>query len=158
METKQRSRRDSLEIKQHEHDEALDARRVTIVGDAKLDLDIDTSKVTEAITGAIQSVDFGGRSNYSEVVEREIKVIEVPVQVFVPQIETKIIEVPVQTIVTEYQVVEVEKPIITESVKIVEVEKLITIQNYKERVPAWAWSLLITQIFVIGGLVYKLLS
>ena len=153
MEIHRRSRRDVHEIHQEEHDEALNARRVTIVGSGKVDMEVDTSRVTDAITEALKGFKLESPSK-----SEDIRIIEVPKQVFVPQIETKIIEVPVQTIVKEYQVVEVEKPVITEVIKVVEIEKPIIIEKYTEKMPAWAWSLLITQLFAMGGLVYKLLS
>ena len=157
MEEHKRSRRDVHELHQEEHDETLNARRVTVVGDGKIDLDIDAKAVTKAFTEAIQAVDFNGnpRSGYSE----EVRVIEVPKQVFVPQVETKIIEVPVQTLVTEYKVVEVEKPIVTEILKVVEIEKPLITKEYIEKVPAWAWALIVTQTAVlIGGVAYALLQ
>lgn len=153
METNKRSTRDNLEMNQHEHDEGLNAKRVVVVGQGELDLDVDTEKITEALTEAMKGfkIDMSNQPRTSE-----IKIVEIPTQVFVPQVETKIVEVPV--VVKETQVIEVEKPILTESVKIVEVEKPITIEKYIEKTPAWAWALLITQVFTIGGLVYKILS
>ena len=154
MEKLKLTQRDTGQIHKNEHDEDLNARRVTIVGNGMIDLEIDTSKVSEALTEAVRAIKFDRLTTTSHP-NSKIEVVEVPVQVFIPQIETKLIEIPV--IVKEVQIIEVERPIITESVRIIEVEKPITIEKYVERLPAWAWSLIITQLFAIGGLVYKLL-
>ena len=155
METNNRSTRDVHEIHQMEHDDALSARRVVIVGDAKIDLEIDTTNVTEAIIEAMSNIKLDipqPLQSFTSSELPEIQVIEVPTQVFVPQIETKIIEVPV--IVKEIQVVEVEIPVITESIRTIEIEKPIFIEKHIEKVPAWAWSLIITQIAAISGAIY----
>jgi len=151
-----RSTRDTHEIHQNEHDEALDARRVVLVGGGSVNMDIDTSKVTDSITEALRGfkLDIPTSAQPTEY-KTEYKVVEVPVQVFVPQIETKIIEVPVQTIVTEYKVIEVEKPVVTEVLKTIEIEKPIFIEKVIEKTPAWAWSIIISQtMLTIGGIAY----
>lgn len=156
-----RSTRDIHEIHQNEHDEANAARRVVIVGGGKVDIQVDTSKVSESISEALKGIklDIPEIKIPESSGETKIEVIEVPVQTFVPQVETKIIEVPKPIITTEYKVVEIEKPIVTEVLKTIEIEKPVITEKVVEKVPAWAWSLIISQTMaVIGGLLYYYLG
>ena len=160
MEKHKRSTRDTHEIHQNEHNEALNARRVVLVGGGDISLDLDTSKVTDAISEALRGIKLDLPEARTEAAPiQEFKIIEVPTQVFVPQVETKIIEVPVQTIITEYKVVEIEKPVITEVLKTIEIEKHVIIEKVVEKTPPWAWSLIITQtVLTIGGIAYYYLG
>lgn len=157
MKKHERSTRDTHEIHQNEHDEGINARRVILVGGGDISLDLDTSNVTEAITEALKGIKLDIPQSAPQIQEKaEVQVIEVPTQVFVPQVETKIIEVPVQTIVTEYKVVEIEKPIITEIIKTIEIEKPIILEKVVEKTPSWAWALIIIKSFIIvAGAIHK---
>lgn len=150
-----RSHRDVAEIHQHEHEEDLDARRVFVVNDSKIDLQVDTSKVTDAIMGALKNVKFDMNKNEPQtIIIPEIVTIEK--QVFVPQVETKIVEVPVIT--KEIEIVTIEKPIITEIIKLVEIEKPIFIEKIQDKVPAWCWALIFSQTLAVGGILWHFLQ
>lgn len=153
MKEHKRSTRDIHEIHQNEHDEASNARRVVIVGGGEITLDVDTSSVSESISEALKGIKLDLPK--MEQTKTEVQVVEIPIQTFVPQVETKVIEVPKPIITTEYKVVEIEKPVVTEILKTIEIEKPIFIEKIKEKTPAWAWSLIITQtLTTIGGLLY----
>lgn len=160
MKTHKRSTRDTHEILQNEHDEGMNARRMVLVGGGNVKIDVDTSNITDSITEALKGLKLDIPKPLSAASSKtEVQIVEVPTQVFVPQVETKIIEVPVQTIVTEYKVVEIEKPVVTEVLKTIEIEKPVIIEKIVEKTPAWAWSLIITQtLLTAGGIAYYYLG
>ena len=153
-----RSTRDTHEIVQNEHNEALNARRVMLVGGGDISLDVDTSTITESISKALKGIKLDTPAATAPSIGPEIKIVEVPVQVFVPQVETKIIEVPVQTIVTEYKVVEIEKPVVTEVLKTIELVKPVIVEKTVERVPMSVIALLTGQTLIIAGLAWSILT
>lgn len=145
MEAHKRSHRDVHEIHQNEHDEALNARRVTLVG-GNMDIKVDASKVSEAVKQGLKDLKIELPKGKSEV-----QIVEIEKQVFVPQVETKLVNIPVP--ITEVKIVEIEKPIVTETIKTIEIEKPII--TYKEKVPLAYWFMLGSSLIALLGMVYK---
>ena len=56
MKTHKRSTRDTHEIVQNEHDEDMNARRMVLVGGGNVQIDVDTSNITESITEALKGL------------------------------------------------------------------------------------------------------
>jgi hypothetical protein len=106
--------RDPHQITQFEHDDSSNAKRVVVVGQ---EINIDSSKIAESLDKALSNIKLD-LSRPSEA-QKEIQIVEIEKQVFVPQIEYKTIEVPV--FIKEVQIVEVEKPIYIDKIVRVEV-------------------------------------
>ena len=156
MQNENLSNKDPGQISRGEHDEYLNAKRVVIVGDAKVD--IDTSAIKMQLEEAFKSINFTGGNRQVQVIEipkiiteRVTDVIQIEKEkiVIVPEVRIERIEVPVfnEKIVK----VEIEKPIYYETLKLVEVEKPIIIKEVVEVTPKWLLPVLITNLTLLTG-------
>lgn len=138
------SQLDPNQMLAREHDASHDAKRVILVGGEKIDLQVDSNKIAEAIKHGIMEMTIGIGSK--ETTEK---------QVIVPQIEYRTIEVPVIIKETEYKTIEI--PVITE--RIVTIEKPVIITEYKEiiknsnEIPLWIKLAIAGQSILILGII-----
>lgn len=117
--------------------EENDATRVILVGGEKLELNIDSDKIAEAVKEGLKHIDFNEgqkRQNFMQMKQQaqssKAQTQIIKENVFIPQIEIKEIEKIVYIPQIEYR--EIERPIIVE--KIITIEKPIVIKEieYKE--------------------------
>jgi hypothetical protein len=150
------SNKDPGQISRHEHDEYLNAKRVVIVGDAKIELD--TAGIKQQLEESFKTINFTGGNGQVQVVEipkiiteRVIDVVQIEKEkiVVIPEIRIERIEVPVfnEKIVK----IEVERPVYYETLKIIEVEKPVIIKETIEVTPKWVMPVFFTNLVLLTG-------
>lgn len=115
------TQRDNSQIERHEHDEAIDAKRVYIVGGADIKVNADTSQIANSVASAVKE----GLAELVPVMKLESSSKTEVVVVKEPQIY----EVEKQVIVTEKEIVYVDKPVVIEKIVYKEIEKPILIKE-----------------------------
>lgn len=110
--------------------EENDATRVILVGGEKLELNIDSDKIAEAVKEGLKYIQFEKEQQSLVKLDQPTTFQTIKENVFIPQIEIKEIEKIIYIPQIEYR--EIEKPLIIE--KIVTIEKPIVIKEieYKE--------------------------
>jgi len=115
------TQRDNSQIERHEHDEAIDAKRVYIVGGADIKVNADTSQIAHSVASAVKEglADLVPVMKLEDSHKPEIVVIKEP----------QIVEVEKQIVVTQKEIVYVDKPVIMEKIVYKEIEKPILIKE-----------------------------
>jgi len=103
-------------------EEGMDAQRVMLVGGEKLDITIDSDKITEAIKDGLKNIKL---PQTDWPLTNNLMPVEIERNVFIPTIEVKTIEIPTIIQHTEYKTIEI--PMIVE--KIVYIDKPIFIKE-----------------------------
>lgn len=144
------TQRDSYQISQNEHDEQLNAKRVTLVG---TDLTDFKNNLNDALTGALKNikVDVQAKTeNKEQQIVKEVEYREIEKPVIVKEIEYREIEKPV--IVKEIEYREIPVPRLMESTLYKEIEKPIFI----EKISNLTKYIIVSQSLIILGLLIKL--
>lgn len=116
------TQRDNSQIERHEHDEAIDAKRVYIVGGADIKVNADTSQIANSIASAVKE----GLADLVPVMKLEPSSNKTEVVIVK---EPQIVEVEKQVVVTQKEIVYVDKPVIMEKIVYKEIEKPILIKE-----------------------------
>lgn len=137
------TQRDPVQIERREHEEELDAKRVTIVGG--------DFGIANAVKDGLKGLKFDMSASNPQIVEKpfivkEIEYREVEKPVIVTQIQYK--EVEKQVIVKEIEYREVEKPVIVKEVEYREINKYEPSSIIK--------FIIMSQTLIIIGLIVKL--
>jgi hypothetical protein len=121
------TQRDNSQIERHEHDEAVDAKRVYIVGGADIKVNADTSHIASSVASAVKEglAEIMPSLRLEEPAKAQIVEVEKPVVIKEPQI----VEIEKQIVVKEKELVYVDKPVIIEKIVYKEIEKPILIQS-----------------------------
>ena len=144
------TQRDSYQITQNEHDEKLNAKRVTLVG---ADLSDFNKNLNGALTEALKNikVDIQAKSeDKPQQIIKEIEFKEIEKPVIVKEIEYREIEKPV--IVKEIEYREIPVPRLMESTLYKEIEKPI----FVEKISNLTKYIIVSQSLIILGLLIKL--
>lgn len=121
------TQRDNNQIERHEHDEAVDAKRVYIVGGADIKVNADTSHIASSVASAVKE----GLADVipSMKLEQPAKIEVVEVEKYVVVKEPQIVEIEKQIVVKEKELVYIDKPVIIEKIVYKEIEKPIVVDN-----------------------------
>ena len=112
------TRRDANQVIKYEHDETANAKRVVLVGGEKLDITVDSDKISQSIKESLENLEIKMPEITTLNRNSEIKTVEVPV--IIP--EVKIVEIDKPIITKEVQVIEVEKPVIIKETTVEKIE------------------------------------
>lgn len=139
------SHKDPNQIAQYEHDDAIGAKRVVIVGGIIPEFKINVPQASVAPT--IQTIEI-------PTIVKELEIREIEKQVVVKEIQYQEIQVPF--IQTEIKVIEVPKYITHTEVKTVEVPVILTQVEYREKdLPLWLKICIAAQILSTISLLLK---